>query len=159
MELQIRSFQIRLRPATPSYFSAVIPNAPAYADVIAAHVSGTLEIYQGYIYDDGAEDLALIATATLEDIADARGAYSRSITISGYGPAEPPGPPVQVSAVSYRQSSGGTIRWRCEPTPQLRPGGIAIDPTTREEITAGLITWSVGIEGGIPAVLMEVVSG
>ena len=159
VELPISSFQLRLRESDNSYFNAVVPNAPAYAGLVAAHPGGQLRVYQGYLYEDGTEDLVLIAQAKLQNVVDSRGAWNRTLTLTGYGKAPAPGPDVETSSVSYTRVSDGVTNWRCEPLPQLAPGGALINRATGERIVASLITWYVSINGGVPSVQMEVSTG
>lgn len=156
IQLPMSSFQLRLRESDNSYLSAVIPNAPAYAGVVAAHPGAMLKIWQGYLYEDGEEDLVLIAQAKLQTVADSRGPNSQSLTLTGYGKAPAAGPAVETDSVSYTRVSEGVTRWRCEPTPQLAPGGILINRATGEQLRAALITWYVSINNGIPQAQMEV---
>jgi hypothetical protein len=139
--LPISSFQSRMRDATPSYLSVVVPDATTYADSINARPNGQIKLERGVTNADGTT-WATISQVDLETVADDGGGRSRTITISGHQTQTTSSPKsVTLSGVSYRGVSNSGTRYRAELDLNLRPGDTAV--TDYGSITAELITYIV----------------
>lgn len=116
IELPISSWQARLRDTDPTYVSAVIPNALAYAEAIIARTGGQLKIYKGYkfIGQTGGRFLALAVETSLHSIRHDTGPKSSSITLVGYANITNSAPKtVAYDALTYRAlQADGRRRWR-----------------------------------------------
>lgn len=156
IELPISSTQMRLRAATNSYLSVVVPNGPKYADIIAEHASGELRVMQGWRFVDGSEQLELLAAGTVKLAPYDRGAKSRTVTLSAYGAnVTPSSRRRELQGVSYVRTSGGDTTVRARPDAQLKPGDTAVYDAG--EFVVDLITVNIGVSAnGKPTETMEV---
>ena len=147
--LPISSLQTRLRNGEPSYLQVVVPNAPAYADQITARSAGQLVLKRGLQFVDGSRQMEEIARVALELIADARGANSQSITLSGHKTTTVAAPRTrELQGVSYRSAGTQKKRYRCRPDLFLRPGDTATVAAYGDSFAVGMITYTVSVSGG-----------
>jgi hypothetical protein len=116
LELPISSWQARLRNGDPTYVSAIVPNALAYADAITARTGGQLKVYKGYQFIDlqGGRFLALVAETTLNSIRHDTGPRSSSVTLVGYANITNATPKTFVyDTLTYKSlQADGKRRWR-----------------------------------------------
>jgi hypothetical protein len=116
IELPISSWQARLRNGDPTYVSAIVPNALAYAEAIIARTGGQLKIYKGYQFIDlqGGRFLALVAETGLTSIRHDTGPRSSSVTLVGYANITNAAPKtVAYDALTYGSlQADGKRRWR-----------------------------------------------
>lgn len=144
--LPIRSFQVRHRRDTASYYQVVIPSIDAI-DAIDDRPNGQIVIWSD---TDGVTEELM--RGSLGDIRSDRGPNNQSITISGNASrAQTPRATYRVSRVLYQYSTfDGEQRLRIEPRAGIRPGDtIQFDGSF---FTAGVVTWSVSVsETGLSA--------
>jgi hypothetical protein len=174
IRLPMENFQLRLRNDTPTYFQCTVPNAPAYADQIAARSTGTLTLYAGARLN-GQELLQEVVAVVVESISDQRGGNSQSITLNGhvtvtvtdqwagllataieeagddglgaveYNRFANMAPRTRtLQGITYRASESGKKRYRGRFDRFLRAGDIAQIPAYSESISVGTITHTVG---------------
>lgn len=142
--LPLASFDARWKDGEPSYLSAVVPNAYAYAQAIADRPNGDLVLRRGVRLPDGRFQTAEIGRVNLDTIADDRGGRSASITLSGHKTeSAATGKTVTLRGVSYRHTGTGPRRYRCAPDTFLRPGDTAEFPELGESMVVGSLSYSV----------------
>ena len=144
--LPIRSFQVRHRRATASYYQVVIPSLD-YIDAIDDRPNGQIVIWAD---TDGIEEELM--RGALGSVRADRGPNNQAITISGNASrAQTPRATYRVTRVLYQYSTfDGEQRLRIEPRAGIRPGDtIQFDGSF---FTAGVVTWSVSVsETGLSA--------
>lgn len=148
--LPIRSFQVRHREATASYYQVVIPSI-AYIDAIDARPNGQIVIWSDT--DGVTEELT---RGSLGDVRSDRGPSSQSITISGNASrAATPLATYTVTDVLYQYSTfDGEQRLRIRPRAGIRPGDTVRYGSLF--FTAGVVTWSVSVSESGMSAQMEV---
>lgn len=116
--LPIRSFQVRHRRDTASYYQVVIPSL-AYIDAIDDRPNGQIVIWSD---TDGATEELM--RGALGSVRGDRGPNNQAITISGNASrAQTPRATYRVSRVLYQYSTfDGEQRLRIEPRAAIRPG-------------------------------------
>ena len=144
--LPIRSFQVRHRRATASYYQVVIPSLD-YIDAIEDRPNGQIVIWSD---TDGIEEELM--RGSLGNVRGDRGPNNQAITISGNASrAATPRATYRVTRVLYQYSTfDGEQRLRIEPRAAIRPGDtIQFEGSFFE---AGVVTWSVSVsETGLSA--------
>lgn len=144
--LPIRSFQVRHRESTASYYQVVIPSL-AYIDAIDARPNGHIVIWSD---TDGVTEELM--RGALGDVRSDRGANSQAVTISGNASrAATPLATYTVTDVLYQYSTfDGEQRLRIPPRAGIRPGDTIRYGGTY--FVAGLVSWSVSVsESGLSA--------
>jgi hypothetical protein len=148
--LPIRSFQVRHRESTASYYQIVIPSI-AYIDAIDARPSGQIVIWSD---TDGVTEELM--RGSLGAVRSDSGPNSQSITISGNASrAATPLATYTITDVLYQYSTfDGEQRLRIRPRAGIRPG----DTIRYGELffTAGVVTWSVSVSASGMSAQMEV---
>jgi hypothetical protein len=155
--LPISSFQARLRDGDPSYLACVVPDSLTYAADIASRSNGDISVQKGVRFPDGTEQMEEIARVHYEGIQINRGAYSDSITITGYKQSTNASPKEwTISGVSfYGLQSDGKRRIRAALDLFLRVGDTCIYGTGGNDyFTVGQISYWVAAKP--PSVNMEV---
>ncbi|WP_296812084.1 hypothetical protein [Thiocapsa sp.] len=148
--LPIRSFQVRHRRDTASYYQIIIPSL-AYIDFITERPNGQIVIWAD---TDGVTEELM--RGSLGDIRADRGPNNQAITISGNASrAATPLATYRVSRALYQYSTfDGEQRLRIEPRAGIRPGDtIQFEGSF---FTAGVVTWSVSVSGTGLSAQMEV---
>ena len=149
-DLPIRSFQVRHRRDTASYYQIVIPSID-YIDAIDDRPNGQIVIWSD---TDGVTEELM--RGALGDVRSDRGPNNQAITISGNASrAATPLATYRVSRALYQYSTfDGEQRLRIEPRAGIRPGD-----TVQFEgsfFTAGVVSWSVAASGTGLSAQMEV---
>ena len=148
--LPIRSFQVRHRRATASYYQVVIPSLD-YIDALEDRPNGQIVIWSD---TDGVEEELM--RGSLGNVRGDRGPNNQAITISGNASrAQMPRATYRVSRVLYQYSTfDGEQRLRIEPRAAIRPGDtIQFEGSF---FTAGVVTWSVSVSENELSAQMEV---
>ena len=120
------SFQIRYnRLPYSEYLSCVINGADAYADEIIARIDGRLIINRYYHYqNDNIESYQVINVPFSDIRTDQGGRAGITATLTGRTMSQPYRTPINISLNSpvSKSLNNGTVRYRCELNPLLRPG-------------------------------------
>ena len=148
--LPIRSFQVRHRRDTASYYQVVIPSLE-FIDAIEDRPNGQIVIWSD---TDGVEEELMRGSLGIPR-AD-RGPNNQAITISGNASrAQTPRATYRVSRVLYQYSTfDGEQRLRIEPRAGIRPGDTI--QFGGSFFTAGVVTWSVSVSETELSAQMEV---
>jgi hypothetical protein len=129
-ELPISNFSGQLRSGEPSYLQVTIPDARAWAELIADFASQTdteMVIQAGYRYSDGAFLTQEIARTRLRNVRYDLGARSSSVQLDGIDTRVNQSPKtVSLIGANYRsQDESGRVRYRCAMNFDIRPGDTA----------------------------------
>lgn len=148
--LPIKSFSVRHRESTASYYQIVIPSL-GYVDALTARPNGEIVIWSD---TDGATEELM--RGSLGDVRSDRGPNSQSITISGNASrAATPLATYTVTDVLYQYSTfDGEHRLRIRPRAGIRPGDTIRYGGTF--FTVGLVSWSVSVSDTGLSAQMEV---
>ena len=141
IEIPIKSFQGRIRQATPTYLSAVIPGMDDAA-AITARANGEMVVEMVQYYRGALYRREEIARATLGNIMLAEGAMSKSITLVGHKTETFTAKAVTLEHPLYYGLSNGKKRYRfAAPDLDLRPGDTVT--VGSDVFTAGMISFTV----------------
>ncbi len=143
-EVAIASLQARSRTKGQSYLQVIVPWTIDAAAAVADRPGGELVITSGMRFADGSEALTEILRAQIDTITRPRGGRNASITIVGYGPAITGSGQKRTVAAARSLTLGPTNQVQGEIDLWLLPGDIAVEPSSGTEITANLITYTVG---------------
>lgn len=140
--LPISSFQARLRLSGQTYLQAVVPYTAELADQILERPNGTMIIRAGLLFADGSETITELLRAAMDLPTTDLGSRSGSLTLSGYFAAQPGSGLTRTLKGVRSLRSGPTNQAQASIDYFLRPGDIAIEPTTGSAIDVGLITYT-----------------
>lgn len=144
LDIPISSFSIR-RDLSGVSLSVVSPFATAdQIDAILARTAGTLTLWRGVRFLDGAEQVEPMLAVPMDGaIRYDIGARSGSVTLSGDATETPTGGQTRtLIGISYRSDSSGKRRVRCAVDTYLRPGDTA-DLGGGETITVAELSYQV----------------
>lgn len=151
IELSLSSFSLRAN-AGGVFLSVVIPGASLETvEAIEARADETLILYRGIRFRDGAEQLDILVSATLQDVRYDAGARSGSLSLTGRVATTTDYPKTRaLSGISYQAESAGARRVRSAVDTQLRVWDTALltgdDPLTVASITITVSTTQASME-------------
>ena len=147
-EIPISNFSGQLRSGEPSYLQVTIPDARAWAEVIADFAAQTdteMVIQAGYRYSDGAFLTQDIARTRLRNVRYDLGARSSSVQLDGIDTRINSTPKtVSLIGAHYRsQDDAGRVRYRCAMNFEIRPGDNA--RINSESFLVGELSYNVTV--------------
>jgi hypothetical protein len=151
-EMPISNFSGQLRSGEPSYLQVTIPDARAWADVIADFALQTdtdIVIQAGYRWSDGRLETQDIARTRLRNVRYDIGARSSSVQLDGIDTRVNSAPKaVSLQGANYRsQDEAGRVRYRCAMNFEIRPGDTAL--INGEQFIVGELSYSVTVDNAM----------
>ena len=141
LSLSISSFQARIRTATPTFASVVLP---AKSDTIAGinlRPDGEIVVSIQFVFREEIIYDQEIVRVGLKDIRLDEGSINRTISLSGHGTETHIGQAVNLSNPMIQRLIDGKRTYRCEPDIFVRPGDTVT--INNETFQTDMVTWAV----------------
>lgn len=145
--LPMSSFQGRFKSGDPSYLSVVIPGDD-YTQAISNRNDPDnppeLSVYMAKTCIGGHIISEQLMAVDLEDVNIYQGGTNISITLEGHRTNTYSAKAVSLTGASYKNLTGGKLRYRCEPDLFLRPGNTVT--VNGDTFTADSISISMSVD-------------